>query len=72
MVNEKNKAEVINFIDNLKDTFFRKLYKSQEIQLNNLRSKYIYKDISTGEFIEDVRYLKKLDEDIKWSYYYNR
>lgn len=72
MVKEKNKQELINFIDDLKDTFFDKLYKSQKIELNNIRNKYIYKDISTIEFIEDAKFLKKLDEDIKWSYYYNR
>ena len=70
MVKEKNKQELINFIDDLKDTFFEKLYKSQQIQLNNLRNKYIYKDISVSELIEDVKYLKKVDEDIKWSYYW--
>ena len=70
MVKEKNKQELINFIDNLKDTFFEKLYKSQQVQLNNLRNKYVYKDISVSELIEDVKYLKKVDEDIKWSYYW--
>jgi hypothetical protein len=70
MVKEKNKQELINFIDNLKETFFEKLYKSQQVQLNNLRNKYVYKDISVSELIEDVKYLKKVDEDIKWSYYW--
>lgn len=70
MVKEKNKQELINFIDNLKETFFEKLYKSQQVQLNNLRNKYVYKDISVSELIEDVEYLKKVDEDIKWSYYW--
>ena len=70
MVKEKNKQELINFIDDLKDTFFEKLYKSQQVQLNNLRNKYVYKDISVSELIEDVKYLKKVDEDIKWSYYW--
>ena len=70
MVKEKNKLELINFIDNLKDTFFKKLDKNQELKLKNLRKKYIYKDISVADFIEDVKYLKKVDDDIKWSYYY--
>lgn len=70
MVKEKTKQELINFIDDLKDTFFDKLYKSQKIELNNIRNKYIYKDISTIELIEDVKYLKKIDEDVKWSYYW--
>ena len=70
MIKEKNKQELINFIDDLKDTFFEKLYKSQQVQLNNLRNKYVYKDISVSELIEDVKYLKKVDEDIKWSYYW--
>jgi hypothetical protein len=70
MIQEKNKQELINFIDNLKETFFEKLYKSQQVQLNNLRNKYVYKDISVSELIEDVKYLKKVDEDIKWSYYW--
>jgi hypothetical protein len=70
MIKEKNKQELINFIDDLKDTFFEKLYKSQQVQLNNLRNKYVYKDISVAELIEDVKYLKKVDEDIKWSYYW--
>lgn len=70
MIKEKNKQELINFIDDLKDNFFEKLYKSQQVQLNNLRNKYVYKDISVSELIEDVKYLKKVDEDIKWSYYW--
>ena len=70
MIKEKTKLELINFIDDLKDTFFEKLYKSQQVQLNNLRNKYVYKDISESELIEDIKYLKKVDEDIKWSYYW--
>jgi hypothetical protein len=70
MVREKTKQELINFIDDLKDTFFDKLYKSQKVELNNIRSKYVYKDISESEFIEDAKLLKKIDEDIKWSYYW--
>lgn len=70
MVKEKTKQELINFIDDLKDTFFDKLYKSQKIELNNIRNKYIYKDISESELIKDVLFLKKVDEDIKWSYYW--
>lgn len=70
MVKEKNKQELINFIDDLKDTFFDKLYKSQQVQLNNLRNKYIYKDVSVSELIEDVKFLKKVDDDVKWNYYW--
>jgi hypothetical protein len=70
MVREKTKQELINFIDDLKDTFFDKLYKSQKVELNNIRSKYVYKDISESELIKDVLFLKKIDEDIKWSYYW--
>lgn len=70
MVKEKTKQELINFIDDLKDTFFDKLYKSQKVELNNIRNKYIYKDISESELIKDVLFLKKVDEDIKWSYYW--
>jgi hypothetical protein len=70
MVKEKNKQELINFIDDLKDTFFEKLYKSQQVQLNNLRNKYVYKDVSVSELIEDVKFLKKVDDDVKWNYYW--
>jgi len=70
MIKEKNKQELINFIDDLKDTFFDKLYKSQKVELTNIRNKYIYKDVSTIELIEDVKLLKKIDEDLKWSYYW--
>ena len=70
MIKEKTKQELINFIDDLKDTFFDKLYKSQKVELNNIRNKYIYKDISESELIKDVLFLKKVDEDIKWNYYW--
>ena len=55
MVNEKNKLDVINFIDNLRDEMFKNTIYDSELKM--LRKKYIYKDISGGELVKDVEYL---------------
>jgi hypothetical protein len=71
MISDKNKIQLIHFIDDIKEVFASKISSIDDMKLNNLRKKYIYKDISKVEFIEDVKYLKKVDEYAKWSYYYN-
>jgi hypothetical protein len=54
MITERLKQRVIDFID---DTIQRKIRKEQVKKLNNLRDKYIFKDISTKEVIEDIKYI---------------
>lgn len=54
MINDRLKQKVIDFID---DTIQRKIRKEQLKKLNNLRDKYIFKDISTKEVIEDIKYI---------------
>ena len=54
MITERLKQRVIDFID---DTIQRKIRKEHLKRLNNLRDKYIFKDISTKEVIEDIKYI---------------
>jgi hypothetical protein len=54
MITERLKQRVIDFID---DTIQRKIRKEHLKKLNNLRDKYIFKDISTNEVIEDIKYI---------------
>jgi hypothetical protein len=54
MINDRLKQKVIDFID---DTIQRKIRKEHLKRLNNLRDKYIFKDISTNEVIEDIKYI---------------
>ena len=54
MITERLKQRVIDFID---DTIQRKIRKEHLKKLNNLRDKYIFKDISTKEVIEDIKYI---------------
>lgn len=54
MITETLKQRVIDFID---ETIQRKIRKEHLKKLNNLRDKYIFKDISTKEVIEDIKYI---------------
>jgi len=54
MINDRLKQRVIDFID---ETIQRKIRKEHLKKLNNLRDKYIFKDISTKEVIEDIKYI---------------
>jgi hypothetical protein len=54
MITETLKQRVIDFID---ETIQRKIRKEHLKKLNNLRDKYIFKDISTNEVIEDIKYI---------------
>ena len=54
MITERLKQRVIDFID---ETIQRKIRKEHLKKLNNLRDKYIFKDISTKEVIEDIKYI---------------
>lgn len=54
MINDRLKQKVIDFID---ETIERKIRKEHLKKLNNLRDKYIFKDISTNEVIEDIKYI---------------
>lgn len=69
MVQEKNKQQLINYIDEIKEIFFATLGEKYKIELNDLRKKYIFKDISTRDFINDVKTIKKIETDIKMFYY---
>jgi hypothetical protein len=54
---EKLKIEVISTIDKLQNYFDSSIYRRE---LKMLRLKYIYKDISNGELLKDIKYLKDL------------
>lgn len=54
MINDRLKQKVIDFID---ETIERKIRKEHYKRLDKLRDKYIFKDISTNEVIEDIKYI---------------
>jgi hypothetical protein len=57
MKQEEAKLKVIFQIDGLESTFRHTIY---ERELKKLRAKYIYKDISNPELLNDIKYLKEL------------
>lgn len=69
MENQKQKQKLINKIDEIKETLFDKLYKEQRVELNNLRNKLIFKDISRQELGRDIQAVIKLHDDLRWSCY---
>lgn len=54
-MNEANKLKIIRCIDQLSERIKSKVYLND---LRKLRNKYIYKDISMKEYVEDVKFLK--------------
>jgi hypothetical protein len=63
IMKDEMKKKVIAYIDYLNGKGWNQT--AWRIELNNLRSKYIYKDISPQEFRKDVKWLgefRKLDQ----------
>jgi hypothetical protein len=65
METENNKLKLIGFIDQLREEMFKGTTYDAELKM--LRKKYIYKDISRGEFLRDVEYLTNMKNI---NYYY--
>jgi len=63
---DKLKIEVISTIDKLQNYFDSSIYKKE---LKMLRLKYIYKDISNGELLNDIKYLKNLHSITRTPFY---
>jgi len=57
MINDKMKQSVINYIDTIKENYY---YFEHQKELNNIRLKYIFKDISKDELKADVDRLIKI------------
>jgi hypothetical protein len=60
IVPSEKKVQLIGFIDFYSSRFVKKSLMTRE--LNQLRNKYIYKDISLDEFKKDKEYLKNVKE----------
>lgn len=67
MVSEKLKLRVIWKIDQIQT----KWPEWRTRDLNTLRSKYIYKDISLDDLKKDIVWLRRAENDEMWSYYTN-
>lgn len=65
MVSEKLKLKVIWKIDQIQS----KWPKWRTRDLNTMRSKYIYKDISLDDFKKDIVWLRRAESDETYSYY---
>lgn len=57
-MNDEMKKKVIVYIDYLNEKGWNQT--AWRIELNNLRSKYIFKDISLEEFRKDIKWLSDL------------
>jgi hypothetical protein len=57
MINDKMKQSVIDYIDTIKENYY---YFEHQKELNNIRLKYIFKDISKDELKADVDRLIKI------------
>jgi hypothetical protein len=60
IVPSEKKIQLIGFIDFYSSRFVKKSLFTKE--LNQMRNKYIYKDISLDEFKKDKEYLKNVKE----------
>lgn len=69
-INENWKLWIIDFIDYIKDNLFHENYNTE---LNGLRSKYIFKDISEDIFLTDLKRLKQIKEvcEYRTQFFYN-
>jgi hypothetical protein len=63
IVEDKVKVKVISFIDYMDDKISKRTMFHRE--LNNMRRRYIYKDISKHELESDIKYLKEVKEIIE-------
>lgn len=63
------KSLVIDFIDYITDKLFHEEYKRE---LNSIRNKYIFKDISHYDFLSDIKRLKEIKEvcEYKTQFFY--
>jgi hypothetical protein len=68
--NENWKLWIIDFIDYITEKLFHENYK---VELNVLRSKYIFKDISEDIFLNDLKRLKQIKEvcEYRTQFFYN-
>lgn len=57
MINDALKLSVIDFIDSLIPYLETTIYLTD---LQKLREKYIYKDISSNDYNQDIQFLKEL------------
>jgi NADPH-dependent 7-cyano-7-deazaguanine reductase QueF len=63
------KMWVIDFIDYISEKLYHEDYKKE---LNSIRNKYIFKDISHQDFITDIKRLKQIKEvcEYKTQFFY--
>jgi NADPH-dependent 7-cyano-7-deazaguanine reductase QueF len=63
------KMWVIDFIDYISEKLYHEDYKKE---LNSIRNKYIFKDISHKDFITDIKRLKQIKEvcEYKTQFFY--
>ena len=68
-INESWKLWIIDFVDYITDKLFHEEYKRE---LNSIRSKYIFKDISEEVFLKDMKRLKQIREvcEYKTQFFY--
>lgn len=68
-INESWKLWMIDFVDYITDKLFHEEYKRE---LNSIRSKYIFKDISEEVFLKDMKRLKQIKEvcEYKTQFFY--
>ena len=66
-MDEKIKLRVIVYIDYLKEKYGE--MTPWRIEINSMRSKYIFKDISIAELQRDIKWLKNI-KNIVNDYYY--
>jgi hypothetical protein len=57
-MNDEMKKRVIDLIDYFLETGWS--HTAYRLELKNMRSKYIYKDISPNQFRDDIKWLKCL------------
>ena len=69
-INENWKLWIIDFIDYITDKLY---YVDYKVELNSLRNKYIYKDISEEIFLTDLKRLKYIKGvcEYKTHFFYN-
>jgi len=55
-VNDELRKEMVIMIDKISPNFMKKSLIS--IELQQIRNKYIYRDVGRADFLKDVKYLK--------------
>ena len=68
-INESWKLWVITKIDHITTNLYHEDYK---VELNSIRNKYIFKDISEEMFLNDIKNLRIIEEacEYKTSFFY--